>query len=517
MQDAVFKGLVDPGNLVNVRGIVNPVSAAADCGAVSPVNCDTVTFAGPRGQYTITPNGDGSVTVTDTLSTPPVARDPGAPPEPGGAGGGRAATGDGTDRLFNIERLRFTDAAGAFEFVPMSAPATPTDVSATVANGSVELSWTPGAGGSSVTSFDVKVLSGGAQVGPLLNAPSTDTSAHISGLRQRDDVHLPGEGERPDGQQSVQRRVGPVTPQVQVPGIPAVWTTTPEVNAVSVTWVPPGDDGGSPVTSFTLEVVDATTKALITRRTVAAPATSAVVDGLRGGTDVAIRVAATNSVGTGDFSALSGPVAVLSDTTAPTTQSVAPAGSVVTATFSEPVQGVSTTTFTLRNTKTGSLVPATVVLSAVGTSATLTPQEPLAGRTNYTATLVGGPSAIRDLAGNPLATTSTSFLAEADKTPPTVLSRTPAPGATGVPAGARIEVVFSERVRGVTGSTFRLTNAATGALVQARITLSADGRTATLTPRAKLPAGQRFRVALTDGIRDVAGNRLVGLDWGFTS
>ncbi|MDH4078033.1 MAG: heme peroxidase, partial [Acidimicrobiia bacterium] len=55
LQQAVFAGLVDPGDIVAVREILNP-------GAGNDIDVAQFTF--PRGEYTITPNGDGSVTVT---------------------------------------------------------------------------------------------------------------------------------------------------------------------------------------------------------------------------------------------------------------------------------------------------------------------------------------------------------------------------------------------------------------------------------------------------------------------
>jgi Ca2+-binding RTX toxin-like protein len=80
LSQAVFAGLVDPGNLVTVREIVDNEPTAT--GAI-----DTAVFSGPRANYTITRNADGSVTVADG----------------GGAGP------DGTDTLRNIENLRFSD------------------------------------------------------------------------------------------------------------------------------------------------------------------------------------------------------------------------------------------------------------------------------------------------------------------------------------------------------------------------------------------------------------------------
>jgi len=94
LQQAVFAGLVDPGNIVAVREILTPTVPAPDCGAVTPLNCDTALFSKPQVNYTITLNADGSVTVTDNS---------------GGGGGGGITADDGTDILWNIEQLSFCD------------------------------------------------------------------------------------------------------------------------------------------------------------------------------------------------------------------------------------------------------------------------------------------------------------------------------------------------------------------------------------------------------------------------
>jgi hypothetical protein len=80
LSQAVFAGLVDPGNLVTVREVVD--NEPTTTGAI-----DTAVFSGPRANYTITRNADGSLTVADG----------------GGAGP------DGTDTLRNIENLRLSD------------------------------------------------------------------------------------------------------------------------------------------------------------------------------------------------------------------------------------------------------------------------------------------------------------------------------------------------------------------------------------------------------------------------
>src|SRR3954453_2764930 len=89
LQQAVFSGQVDPGNLVIVREIVN---------SAGPADIDTSNYEGPLSQYTITANANGSVTVCDSVTVATIA-----------AGGlfHEVAKGDGCDILWRIERLQF--------------------------------------------------------------------------------------------------------------------------------------------------------------------------------------------------------------------------------------------------------------------------------------------------------------------------------------------------------------------------------------------------------------------------
>ena len=98
-----------------------------------------------------------------------------------------------------------------------------------------------------------------------------------------------------------------------------------------------------------------------------------------------------------------------SDTTPPTVVSTKPAtgtiggaGTTITATFGEEVQGltVNPSTFTLKNTA-GTSMAGIVTLSTDGRTAIFTPSSPLASSTSYTATLRG----VKDLAGNTMITT----------------------------------------------------------------------------------------------------------------
>jgi hypothetical protein len=91
LQEAVFAGNVDPGNLVAVREIVTEPATA---GAI-----DTAVFSGPQTDYDITQSG-GVITVVHA----------------------RGAATDGTDTLRNIENLRFGGITGTDVAIAPTAP-----------------------------------------------------------------------------------------------------------------------------------------------------------------------------------------------------------------------------------------------------------------------------------------------------------------------------------------------------------------------------------------------------------
>ena len=93
LEEAVFKGIVDPGNLVAVREIKTP----------GPNNdTDTAVFRNPLNTYTITHNANGSITVDNQGGT------------------------DGVDTLWNIEQLQFSDTTIPAVQAPTNTPATGT-------------------------------------------------------------------------------------------------------------------------------------------------------------------------------------------------------------------------------------------------------------------------------------------------------------------------------------------------------------------------------------------------------
>jgi len=236
-------------------------------------------------------------------------------------------------------------------------------------------------------------------------------------------------------------------------------------------------------------------------------------------------VQAVNILGPGPLSAASNLVTPVIDVTPPTVTVTPVSGATgvavntnVVATFSEDVAGVGGASFRLRNAATGTNVAATVTYSATTHVATLHPLVALNQGVTYIATLTGGTTTttIHDLAGNPLALTTSSFTT-LDSTPPTVTNFTPANNATGVVVPVSPTATFSEAVNGVTTTgnvTLRVGTTATGALVPATVTYNTTTRVVTINPTPSLSNDTRYTARLT-GIKDLAGNPLAPTSWTF--
>ncbi len=213
-----------------------------------------------------------------------------------------------------------------------------------------------------------------------------------------------------------------------------------------------------------------------------------------------------------------------SDTTRPSLTARSPAAgavgvprtTAVTATFTEPVKGVSTSSFVLRVKATGAVVSATVSYDATARKAVLRPASALGAGQSYTARLS---SAITDTTGNALSATTWSFTTttSSDITRPTIASRSPASGSVGVAVTRAVSATFSEPVKGVSTSSFVLRSKATGAAVSATVSYDATARKAVLRPSSVLAAGQSYVATASTAIRDSAGNALSATSWTFTT
>ena len=95
-----------------------------------------------------------------------------------------------------------------------------------------------------------------------------------------------------------------------------------------------------------------------------------------------------------------------------------------------------------------------------------------------------------------------------DRTPPHVVSRSPAPGAQHVSVRESIQAVFSEPIRGeaITPATVRLLSG--GEAIPCRRFLGPDRVTLTLSAEDSVPVPATHTVQMTSGVLDLAGNAL---------
>ncbi len=107
-----------------------------------------------------------------------------------------------------------------------------------------------------------------------------------------------------------------------------------------------------------------------------------------------------------------------------------------------------------------------------------------------------------------------------DVTPPTIVSRNPDVDATLVDISTTVTVEFDEPVdpTSIDGTNFRLAHAGLGSNGSLPGAYVVDGSTVTFTPEVSLPSGTGISVSFGfNGIRDVAGNSLVGTSYVFTT
>jgi uncharacterized repeat protein (TIGR01451 family) len=194
-------------------------------------------------------------------------------------------------------------------------PSTPINVKATAGDGQATLNWTELSGGGAVSSYTVhnSFASNGTTVPDVIVAPPAGstvppTAALVTGLTNGVTYQFEVSAANDFGVSPFSLPSNSVTPHaITVPGAPIAATATAGNAQAGVSWTAPADDGGSPITSYT---VSALVGGVVTGTpvTVAAAATSAVVSGLTNGTAYTFTVHATNGIGAGAESAPSNAV-----------------------------------------------------------------------------------------------------------------------------------------------------------------------------------------------------------------
>lgn len=193
--------------------------------------------------------------------------------------------------------------------------------------------------------------------------------------------------------------------------------------------------------------------------------------------------------------------------------------------FDEPVSTVTLGDIGIEQADTGRLAGVRRSLSNDHRTVTLSPLSPLTAQTPYKLRIGG---AVEDLSGNRLANPSVRWFATGagvDASPPQIISSVPADGATGVSINTAITLNFNEAIGDPTlleryASLYGHDETySSWDYPHVTATLSADGKSVTLTPVSSLIAGHTYIMSCDEYcVTDLAGNKgYLSISFGFTT
>ncbi len=388
---------------------------------------------------------------------------------------------------------------------PRTVPQAPQSASAVPGNGSADVSWSAPAfaGGSAVTSYEVRAIAGSGDVIPGLGgtAGPLATSLTVSGLTNGVGYRFAVVAVNAAGE-SLPATTTVVTP-ARVPDAPTGLGVVLGDGAVTVSWVAPVDVGGSALVGFTVSADPGVASCNTTDPT----ATSCVVTGLTKGSTYTFEVVARNTVGQSVPATIE--ATVPTPPAAPVTVSAVPNDGSITVTWTPPTSDGGAPISSYVATATVGGVFTTCSIAPPATTCTIT------GLTNDVQHLVYAQAV--NVAG--LSPIDIGSMRQA--TPvglPVVTTVTPADGAIAVDPSSNVVVTFSRPLdpTSVTTGSVRLLDAA-DVVVASTVTLSANGLSVTLNPAAPLGLLADYTVDVSNTVQDLLGRPVTAFSSTFTT
>ena len=219
-----------------------------------------------------------------------------------------------TVRAMNAVGAGLASAASS-PVTPATTPGAPTGVAATPGDGSATVTWTAPAsdGGSPITGYTVDATdqTSSTDLGTLCTWASGPLTCTASSLTNGDSYSFTVTAVNSVGAGAASDPSTAVTPAT-TPGAPTAVLATPLVASATITWSAPPSDGGSPITSYTVDATDQSSSTdLGTVCTWTSGPLTCTAPTLTTGDGYTFTVTAVNAVGPGVASAPSNEIVVL--------------------------------------------------------------------------------------------------------------------------------------------------------------------------------------------------------------
>ena len=331
---------------------------------------------------------------------------------------------NGTAYTFDVAAVNSVG-TGAFSarstsVTPRTVPGAPTIGTPTAANASATVRWTAPAatGGSAITGYRVRAFAG-TTLARTQAVTGAVTSALVTGLTNGTAYTFDVAATTAAGTGAASARSAAVTPRTEFVA-PTVTARTPASGARSVsqtgnvTATFSENVTGVSGTTFVLRLGTTVVPSVVsynatTRVATLNPNATLAADRIYTATVSGVRDVAGNTMTASSWSFTTGPAPTITATSPASGATGVGRNNNVTATFSENITGVSASTVRITRVSTGAVAAAANTFSTTTRVLTINPSSTLVANTQYRVTITGGTGAVRDLAGNPVATRTWVF------------------------------------------------------------------------------------------------------------